>query len=75
MFSIKVEPEVVKDIQEGIDWYNEKQSGLGKRFYFEVRAAFTTLRRMPYFQVRYDDVRCLPIDISLHDSLYLRRKR
>lgn len=61
MFKIKVEPEVVSDIQEGVDWYNEKQPGLGRKFYFEVRAAFTTLKKMPYFQVRYDAIRCFPL--------------
>lgn len=60
-FKIKIEPEAHQDIQEGIDWYNEQQPGLGRKFHAEVKASFKKLKTNPFFQVRYDDVHCLPL--------------
>ncbi len=61
-FSLKVEPEVKTDIQEAIDWYNNHQKGLGKRFNREIASTFKVIRSTPFFQVRYDDTRCLPLN-------------
>lgn len=44
-FKIKTEPEAHLDIQEGIDWYNKQQSGLGRKFHSEVKAYFKNGRR------------------------------
>tara|TARA_R110000868_G_scaffold390176_1_gene659746 strand:+ start:1442 stop:1738 length:297 start_codon:yes stop_codon:yes gene_type:complete len=60
-YKIKTEPEAHDDIQEGIDWYNEQKPGLGRKFHAEVKAYFKKLKTNPFFQVRYDDVHCLPI--------------
>lgn len=56
-----IQPEVFDDIQEAIDWYNTRQSGLGKMFFDVVENEFDSMRSFPGFQVRYDDVRCLPV--------------
>lgn len=66
-YTIFIEPEAIDDIQEGIDWYNEQQPGLGRKFHEEVKAAFERLQETPFFQVRYDNVRCL----SLHKFPYM----
>lgn len=60
-YKIKIEPLAILDIQDAIDWYNVKQKGLGKRFYVAVKKHFKTISLNPFFQIRYDDVRCLPI--------------
>jgi mRNA-degrading endonuclease RelE of RelBE toxin-antitoxin system len=60
-FRIRIEPEAYRDIQEGIDWYNEQQPGLGRKFHFEVKVFIGKLKINPFFQVRYNDVRCLPL--------------
>lgn len=31
-YKVKIEPEVLSDIKEIVDWHNKQQSGLGKRF-------------------------------------------
>ena len=61
VFKIEIEPEAHQDIQEGIDWYNEQQAGLGRSFHAEVKTTFKKLKSNPFFQVRYDEVRCLPL--------------
>ncbi len=35
-YRLKIEPEARLDIQEGINWYNSRQEGLGKRFHTEL---------------------------------------
>lgn len=61
-FTIKTEPDAHQDIQEGINWYNKQQPGLGRKFHSEVKAYIKKLKINPFFQVRYDDVHCLPIN-------------
>jgi hypothetical protein len=57
-YKIKIEPEAHLDIQEAIDWYNQQQPGLGRRFHTEVKVSFKTLETHQFFQVRYDNVHC-----------------
>ena len=41
IFTIKTEPEAHQDIQEGINWYNKQQSGLGRKFHTQVKISKT----------------------------------
>jgi hypothetical protein len=51
--------EVFDDLQENIDWYNKKQSGLGSRFFKAVKDQTIRIKKNPYSSpIRYDDVRC-----------------
>ena len=60
-YDILIEPKVIEDIQNGIDWYNDKQNGLRTRFHKEVKSSFQKLLSSPFFQIRYDNVRCFPL--------------
>ncbi len=60
-FHILFEPEAIQDVQEGIDWYESVQEGLGVSFYEELNKSIDYLRENPYFRIRYDQVRCLPL--------------
>lgn len=60
-YKIQIEPEAQLDIQEAITWYNEQQKGLCTKFYNEVKVYLKHLETNPFFQTRYDDVRCLPL--------------
>jgi hypothetical protein len=54
--------EVFDDLQENIDWYNQKQSGLGSRFFKDVKDQTIRIKKNPYTAaVRYDDVRCAKV--------------
>lgn len=48
---------------EGIEWYNKQSLALGKRFYRVIQKKYKTLRQNPYFHIRYEDVRCLPLEV------------
>lgn len=61
MYRLVIQPEVFDDIQKAIDWYNSQQKGLGNKFFTAIQKEYEHLRKNPRFQIRYDDVRCLPI--------------
>eukprot|EP01132_Coremiostelium_polycephalum_P000320 gene320-411_t len=60
-FSILLSPEAYQDIQEGINYYNEQEGQQGFAFYQEVEKAFERLMVNPFFQIRYDSVRCFHV--------------
>ncbi len=60
-YKLLIKPEVYDDIQSGIDWYNSKQKGLGRQFFKAIQKEYSVLKRTPVFQIRYDDVHCLPV--------------
>ena len=60
-FKIKIEPDAFADIQEAVDWYNAQRKNLGRDFHKKLDEHFEALKSNPYFQVRYDQVRCLPM--------------
>jgi len=76
-FRVRIEPEAHQDIQEGIDWYNEQEPGLGRKFHSEVKAYIEKLKINPFFQIRYDEVHCLPMKqypYMLHYTVDKERK-
>lgn len=60
-FVIQIEPEAIQDIQNAIDWYELQQKGLGKKFYDYLDSVLERLESNPYYQIRYSNIRCLPL--------------
>ena len=60
-YTLKIQPEARQDIQQAIRWYNSQQPGLGRKFHQAVKQGFDSLKLNPFFQVRYDSTRCLPL--------------
>ena len=60
-FELIVDPRALQDIQTAIDYYDDKQEGLGKRFDIELDEYLLLLEVNPYFQIRYDHIHCLPL--------------
>lgn len=60
-FKVLFDPESRQDLQEAITWYNHQKKGLGTEFYYAVREEIERLRLNPFFQYRYDNVRCVPV--------------
>ena len=60
-FKVVVEPMALGDIQQAIDYYDEQQIGLGKKFSLVVDKHFQIISKNPFYQIRYHHVRCLPI--------------
>lgn len=60
-FSTVIDPKAIQDIQEAIDYYEEKEIGLGKRFENSLNEEIIKLQVNPFYQIRYDSVHCLPM--------------
>lgn len=43
------------------NYYNQQQPEPGEYFLNSVNNSFSILETNPFYQIRYDDVRCLPI--------------
>ena len=43
------------------NWYEEQQAGLGYRFLFVVAEHLLLLETVPFAQIRYDNIRCVPV--------------
>src|SRR5687768_18581505 len=60
-YKILISPQAKKDIQLAIEWYNDQKPDLGKNFHSVLNSHIENLRNNPFYQIRYDKVRCLPI--------------
>lgn len=60
-YRILIGPGAVNDIQKSIDYYEEQKKDLGKLFKEELNEKISALKINPFYQVRYDDVHCLPL--------------
>lgn len=61
-FKLIFAAEVFDDLQQNIAWYNEKQPGLGSRFYKTVKSQLSRIKKAPYtIAIRYENVRCAPV--------------
>jgi plasmid stabilization system protein ParE len=61
-YQVKIDPEALKDLWEITVWYNEKQSGLGKRFKLAAIKHINSLSKNPQlYAVRYEEIRCMVV--------------
>lgn len=60
-YALVIDSRAQDDIQEAIDYYEEQQARLGRRFEGALNQCLLTLEKNPFFRIRYDDVRCLPL--------------
>lgn len=61
IFNVVIEPRALVDIQDAIDYYDSKKSGLGEYFYQMIDEHLDTISRNPFFEIRYKDYRGLPV--------------
>lgn len=62
-FTLIVSPLAKRDLQEAYEWYEEQSEGLGERFLNSFDEAFDELLENPFYAVRYDSTRCLPLRV------------
>jgi plasmid stabilization system protein ParE len=60
-FNIVIDPLALGDIQDAIDYYDDKKLGLGVEFENQLHQHFVSLSSVKFFQVRYGEIRCLPV--------------
>ena len=61
-FTVIFSPVAIDDVEKTVDYYEEQQPGLGKRFAAQLQLTLNVIKRNPFFaSVRYDDIRCAAI--------------
>lgn len=57
-FKIFLTPRAIEELQKAIDYYNNCQSGLGKRFNADFKQQLNSIKARPFTRaIRYDDIR------------------
>lgn len=60
-FDIFHYPEANEDILEAVHYYKAISPSVASNFRKQLSKAYENLEKNPFFQIRYDDVRMLPI--------------
>lgn len=62
-YSLKIDIDAFKDIQETSEWYEMQLKGLGLRYRNQTKKQINSLKRNPYlFSIKYNEVRCRKIE-------------
>jgi plasmid stabilization system protein ParE len=62
-YKIKIEPEVIDDLNEASKWYENQKIGLGKLFKRQFKSEIEILKVYPeLFENRYRDFRCMELE-------------
>lgn len=62
-YKIQADPRVKLDLQEAMGFLKSRRKGLDTKFLADYKSRLKTLKTNPFFEVRYDDIRCLPLEI------------
>lgn len=60
-YTIIADPRVKDDLKEAKEYLNSKRENYGALFLKQYRKTLKTLQQNPYFQIRYNDIHCLPL--------------
>lgn len=60
-FKVVADPRVKDDLREARIFLNNKRKGYGNKFLNEYKKELKRLSEYPNFQIRYDNIRCLPL--------------
>ena len=62
-YKIQADPRVKLDLQEAMDFLKSRRKGLDTKFLADYKSCLKTLKTNPFIEVRYDGIRCLPLEI------------
>lgn len=51
-YAVVIDPRALRDVQEAIDFYDDQQVGLGKRFETALNNRLLTLEKNLFFRIR-----------------------
>lgn len=63
MYSLKIDIDAFKDIQQTVEWYELQLKGLGQRYKQQTKKQINSLKKDPYlFSIKYNEIRCRKIE-------------
>ena len=73
-FKIFQYPEANEDILEAVNYYKNISYSVASNFERQLSKAYDKLEKNPFFQIRYDDVRALPLKNFLISFYFMLMK-
>ena len=61
-YKIQADPRVKLDLQQAMEFLKSRRKGLDTKFLADYKSSLKTLKTNPFFEVRYDNIRCLPLE-------------
>jgi ParE toxin of type II toxin-antitoxin system, parDE len=61
-FKVVNAPNVKKEISDEVVYIKSENKLAAKKLVLKIQEAYNQLKLMPFYQIRYNDVRCLPIN-------------
>ncbi|MFH0864761.1 MAG: type II toxin-antitoxin system RelE/ParE family toxin [Bacteroidota bacterium] len=78
-YQIGFSQDAANDILYAVNWYNDQQNNLGKKYFNTVKASYKILAKNPYaFAIKYDDIGCIPVNrfpFLIHYKIYPEIKK
>lgn len=62
-FKIIADPRVKLDLKEAMEFLKTRRQGLHLQFLADYKSSLKSLQINPFFEVRYNNIRCLPLEI------------
>jgi hypothetical protein len=62
-YKIQADPRVKLELREAIDFLKSRRKGLDSKFIADYKSCLKTLKTNPFFEVRYDGIHCMPLEI------------
>lgn len=60
-YKIVFQPRAIFEIQNSIDYYDDKQIGLGELFYKELFEFIDAISKKPFYKIHTNNIRILPL--------------
>jgi len=70
-YVLVIEPEARDDINGAVDYYKNIYGNLALKFVDALQATLAQIKQNPFYQMKYDDVRCLQIKKFPYSVHYL----
>jgi hypothetical protein len=61
-YKITADPRVKLDLQDAAEFLRVRGKDLDLKFLFDYKKSLNILKTNPFFEIRYDNIRCLPLE-------------
>ena len=61
MWKVNFSPESLADVHSALSYYLGISVSTGEAFILALENGVSTLKKNPYYQIRYKNIRCLPL--------------
>ncbi|WP_310556624.1 hypothetical protein [Flavobacterium sp.] len=61
-YKIIADPRVKLDLQDAMEFLKSKRKDLDSKFLSDYKKRLSILKTSPFFEIRYDIIRCLPLE-------------